>query len=360
MSAEKQTPEQLADSLRAVLDAYHQGHLVPVDEGSEGYVMGVIDAGEAALASAQAVDDLNSARERVAVTGKPSLSELTERFGSAQAQQEPVARPFWSYRRYGSEPEKGYTIIAKRNEHATNGEPVAYLGDGPLLGDACHAICEAHNAAPPVQQGPKTCHDLTPEQHEELTKQFDAADALEEMGWVFDGDEWLRPSVQQATRPDPCPDIKGYVSGGGLDHVMGKAWAWGGDPSVQDYASTQPERAGVVLDGFALVPVAAYEQCKAALAHYSQAPENYHGSVLRMRDALRKLVAAPPAPSAVVKESLTTPEKREPLTAAQVRRLWNNSPEIHKDAPSFAAFARIVKLVQAAHSIPPADAKEGE
>ena len=53
--------------------------------------------------------------------------------------------------------------------------------------------------------------------------------------------------------------------------------------------------------------------------------------------------------------SLAIPEKREPLTDAQVRRLWNNSPEIHKDAPSFAAFKRLVDLVQAAN---PAEKRE--
>jgi hypothetical protein len=48
------TEKQMADALRAVLDAFHQGRLVPLDEGSEGYVMGVIEGGEAALASAMA------------------------------------------------------------------------------------------------------------------------------------------------------------------------------------------------------------------------------------------------------------------------------------------------------------------
>ena len=50
---------------------------------------------------------------------------------------------------------------------------------------------------------------------------------------------------------------------------------------------------------------------------------------------------APPAPAA------------EPFTPIQVQRLWNNSPEVHKDASSFAAFSRIVALVQAAHGITP-------
>lgn len=39
------------------------------------------------------------------------------------------------------------------------------------------------------------------------------------------------------------------------------------------------------------------------------------------------------------------------FSAPQRKRLWDNSPEIHKDATSFAAFARIVALVEVAHSI---------
>lgn len=39
------------------------------------------------------------------------------------------------------------------------------------------------------------------------------------------------------------------------------------------------------------------------------------------------------------------------FTRAQVRRLWENSPEIHKDASSFEAFIRIVDLAEAAHGI---------
>ena len=41
----------------------------------------------------------------------------------------------------------------------------------------------------------------------------------------------------------------------------------------------------------------------------------------------------------------------QPFTQAQVRRLWDNSPEIQCGATSRAAFARIVSLVEAAHGI---------
>lgn len=55
-------------------------------------------------------------------------------------------------------------------------------------------------------------------------------------------------------------------------------------------------------------------------------------------------------------------QQAEPaLLAAQLRRLWINSPEMHKDM-TYAAFSRVARLVEAAHSIsahPPAQpAKE--
>lgn len=64
---------------------------------------------------------------------------------------QPVAVPdgarHWAYRRYGSEPQKGYTIVSRAAGATHGGTPVAYLGDGELAGDAVQAICEAHNAA---------------------------------------------------------------------------------------------------------------------------------------------------------------------------------------------------------------------
>lgn len=40
-----------------------------------------------------------------------------------------------------------------------------------------------------------------------------------------------------------------------------------------------------------------------------------------------------------------------PFSSRQRRNLWNNSPELHKDAASFAGFERIVTLVEQAHYI---------
>lgn len=53
----------------------------------------------------------------------------------------------WTYRRYGSEPQKGYNIVALPHQGATHGEFIANLGDGDAAGKAAEALCEAHNAA---------------------------------------------------------------------------------------------------------------------------------------------------------------------------------------------------------------------
>lgn len=77
------------------------------------------------------------------------LAAIVEAVQPGCTKQEPANRHAalpWSYRRYGSEPDKGYTIIAK--EHgATHGTPIAYLADGEVAGQAAQDICNAHNAA---------------------------------------------------------------------------------------------------------------------------------------------------------------------------------------------------------------------
>jgi len=57
-------------------------------------------------------------------------------------------------------------------------------------------------------------------------------------------------------------------------------------------------------------------------------------------------VAAPPAAPAPA-----APVVREPFSRAQLHRLYVNSPELHKDTASEAAFTRIVQLTEAAHGI---------
>ena len=54
-------------------------------------------------------------------------------------------------------------------------------------------------------------------------------------------------------------------------------------------------------------------------------------------------ITAQPAPAA--------PVVREPFSKAQLHRLYVNSPELHKDATSEAAFTRIVQLTEVAHGI---------
>ena len=42
---------------------------------------------------------------------------------------------------------------------------------------------------------------------------------------------------------------------------------------------------------------------------------------------------------------------REPLTDAQLKRVWNNSPEMAKNVTSCEAFKRVFRLAEAAHRI---------
>ena len=121
-----------------------------------------------------------------------------------------------------------------------------------------------------------------------------------------------------------------------------------------EHAGLVPNGSGLVPKGGKLVPAPAASQDDTVAMHetfdlgfcpYKGSPDPW----IVWQAAWKACRATPPAPEA---------EKREPLTNSQVRRLWNNSPEIHKDAPSFAAFKRIVDLVQSAHGIPPADAKD--
>jgi hypothetical protein len=80
---------------------------------------------------------------------KHRLREIVASLGGTGALAAPVAQPerrVWSYRRYGSPPEKGYTII-EGSLGRLHGDTVAFLGDGPEAGEAAHALCVAHNAA---------------------------------------------------------------------------------------------------------------------------------------------------------------------------------------------------------------------
>lgn len=43
--------------------------------------------------------------------------------------------------------------------------------------------------------------------------------------------------------------------------------------------------------------------------------------------------------------------QRPPLSNPEIQRLYRNSPEMHKDVKSLAAFGRLVKLVEAVHFV---------
>lgn len=87
------------------------------------------------------------------------------------------------------------------------------------------------------------------------------------------------------------------------------------------------------------------------------------GWVMVPRGLLRRLIAEALTfdPSLQDKEAIeqakqlaaspAAPVVREPFSRAQLHRLYVNSPELHKDTASEAAFTRIVQLTEAAHGI---------
>lgn len=56
----------------------------------------------------------------------------------------------WGYRRYGSEPLKGYSIVSRANE-CDPGSQVAYLGDGEIASKAAEDLCSAFNVVMSTQ-----------------------------------------------------------------------------------------------------------------------------------------------------------------------------------------------------------------
>jgi hypothetical protein len=95
-------------------------------------------------------------------------------------------------------------------------------------------------------------------------------------------------------------------------------------------SSPQPEAASAVAQvpqGWKLVPLDALNRCVKALLEYTQAPENYHAAVLRMRDALRAMLAAAPEAPAQHCEHLRPMDK----VCAPCRRYPN------REAPAQAA-----------------------
>lgn len=106
----------------------------------------------------------------------------------------------------------------------------------------------------------------------------------------------------------------------------------------------------------------ALELCRLNGGQYLRGPER--DVVFSALAALRAELRKQPQPAATADASLgaaieaidaALAEQAQPVACkfsrAQVRRLWDNSPERHGDATSFAAFERIVRLVEAAHRI---------
>ena len=129
----------------------------------------------------------------------------------------------------------------------------------------------------------------------EMRNALEAEKVRAEMRLVARG--WRRPDTPAAPAPTaPVPDGWVMVPRGLLRRLIAEALTF--DPSLQDKE--------------------AIEQAK-------------------------QLAASPAAPAA--------PVVREPFSKAQLHRLYVNSPELHKDATSEAAFTRIVQLTEAAHGI---------
>jgi hypothetical protein len=63
------------------------------------------------------------------------------------------------------------------------------------------------------------------------------------------------------------------------------------------------------------------------------------------RHAMAALATSPPPAEPA------PPAQRQPFTQAQMRRLYDNSPEIHADVKSRIGFYRVVMLAEEAHGI---------
>lgn len=83
------------------------------------------------------------------------------------------------------------------------------------------------------------------------------------------------------TIKDGCSDLKPYV--------------YAAANALLEVAAAQPVQG--VPEDFVRIPRPAFDKAASALRQYSQAPVDYHRSVLRMRDALRELTASPTPPA---------------------------------------------------------------
>jgi len=99
-----------------------------------------------------------------------------------------------------------------------------------------------------------------------------------------------------------------------------------------------PAPAAPVPDGWVMVPRGLLRRLIAEALTFDPSLQDKEAI-----EQAKQLAASPAAPAA--------PVVREPFSKAQLHRLYVNSPELHKDATSEAAFTRIVQLTEAAHGI---------
>ena len=191
--------------------------------------------------------------------------------------------------------------------------------------------------------------------------------------------------VPQPAQPDPCPDIKGYVSGGGLDHVMSKVRAgvvpdgWRPDfPAVmtEDYIAGLGDALEIVGDE------QRYPNQEGA-EHNNPPLHRCMARIEKVQEEARAaLNAAPPAPAAENPTTSDSPEytagwkagykhgawggvqqpaERKPLTRQQLREAFHRHTgcTLGNDIGLAEHVCTVVERTNGI-GIPPADAKEGE
>lgn len=139
------------------VDRWHTGFYEPEDLKKRTAAIADRYAAQCAVAESSAIKLVCDALIAiVSHSGDPAgtVAALAEWRKKAEAfTQNPASQPitlpdsarYWAYRRYGSEPEKGYTIVSRGAHNTYGGSPIGYLGDGELAGIAAQEICNAHN-----------------------------------------------------------------------------------------------------------------------------------------------------------------------------------------------------------------------
>lgn len=164
-------------------------------------------------------------------------------------------------------------------------------------------------------------------------------------------------AAQQALEPI------GYINAGHLHELQQKrapyAYVYRSEEvgaSVPIYTTPQPQPAPSPQPA---VPVVSDEQIRKTVesiqdpdtvhafhnGYYTLTPDEMRRVILALRPQAMPMTLEPTNDVGLV------PVVIKPFTPAQRRRLWDNSPEIHKDAASITGFERIVSLTERAHGI---------